>query len=74
MRQLRKLAAGIAVAVAVAVAASAVPALADPPVSGGKHAVPGTVDVVSVGANTDENLFNALSGGLRRGHSRAHCH
>jgi ABC-type phosphate transport system substrate-binding protein len=62
MRQLRKLAAGIAVAAAVAVAASAVPALADPPVSGGKHVVPGTVDIVSVGANTDENLFNALSG------------
>jgi ABC-type phosphate transport system substrate-binding protein len=62
MRQLRKLAAGIAVAAAVAMAASAVPALADPPASGGKQVVPGTVDVVSVGANTDENLFNALSG------------
>ncbi len=62
MRQLRKLAAGIAVAAAVAVVASAVPALADPPTSGGKPVVPGTVDIVSVGANTDENLFNALSG------------
>ena len=62
MRQLRKLAAGIAVAAAVAVVASAVPALADPPMSGGKQVVPGTVDMVSVGANTDENLFNALSG------------
>jgi ABC-type phosphate transport system substrate-binding protein len=62
MRQLRKLAAGIAAAAAVAVVASAVPALADPPTSGGKHVVPGTVDIVSVGANTDENLFNALSG------------
>ena len=62
MRQLRKLAAGIAVAAAVAVVASAVPALADPPTSGGKQVVPGTVDIVSVGANTDENLFNALSG------------
>ena len=62
MRQLRRLAAGIAVAAAVAVVASAVPALADPPVSGGKQVVPGTVDIVSVGANTDENLFNALSG------------
>jgi ABC-type phosphate transport system substrate-binding protein len=31
-------------------------------VSGGKQVVPGTVDIVSVGANTDENLFNALSG------------
>jgi ABC-type phosphate transport system substrate-binding protein len=77
MRQLRKLAAGIAVAAAVAVAASAVPALADPPVSGGKHVVPGTVDVVSVGANTDENLFNALSGAwdktvTPKQHSAAH--
>ena len=41
--------------------ASAVPALADPPAVGGRHVVPGMVDVVSVGANTDENLFNALS-------------
>src|ERR1700692_4393344 len=61
MHKLRKLAAGIAVAAAAAVVASAVPALADPPTAGGKHIVPGTVDVVSVGANTDENLFNALS-------------
>ena len=77
MRQLRRLAAGIAVAAAVAVTASAVPALADPPVSGGKQVVPGTVDVVSVGANTDENLFNALSGGWdktipAKQHSAAH--
>ncbi|MGD0703726.1 MAG: substrate-binding domain-containing protein [Trebonia sp.] len=77
MRQLRKLAAGIAVAAAVAVAASAVPALADPPTSGGKQVVPGTVDVVSVGANTDENLFNALSGAwdktiTPKEHSAAH--
>ena len=77
MRQLRKLAAGIAVAAAVAVVASAVPALADPPVSGGKHVVPGTVDIVSVGANTDENLFNALSGAwdktvTPKEHSAAH--
>jgi ABC-type phosphate transport system substrate-binding protein len=62
MRQLRKLAAGIAAAAAVAVVASAVPALADPAPVGGKAVVPGTVDIVSVGANTDENLFNALSG------------
>ncbi len=77
MRQLRKLAAGIAVAAAVAVVASAVPALADPPASGGKQVVPGTVDVVSVGANTDENLFNALSGAwdktiTPKEHSAAH--
>ena len=77
MRQLRKLAAGIAVAAAVAMVASAVPALADPPTSGGKQVVPGTVDVVSVGANTDENLFNALSGAwdktiTPKEHSAAH--
>jgi len=77
MRQLRKLAAGIAVAAAVAMAASAVPALADPPTSGGKQVVPGTVDVVSVGSNTDENLFNALSGAWDKAitpkqHSAAH--
>jgi len=77
MRQLRKLAAGIAVAAAVAVTASAVPALADPTTSAGKPVVPGTIDIVSVGANTDENLFNALSGAWdktisAKQHSAAH--
>lgn len=78
MRQWRKLAAGIAIAGAVGlVASSAVPALADPPASGGKQVVPGTVDVVSVGSNTDENLFNALSGAwdktvTPKEHSAAH--
>ena len=77
MRQLRKLAAGIAVAAAVAMAASAGTALADPPTSAGKQVVPGTVDVVAFGANTDENLFNALSGAYDKTvtpkeHSAAH--
>jgi ABC-type phosphate transport system substrate-binding protein len=62
MHKLRKLAAGIAVAAAAAVVASAVPALADPPVgSNGKQVVPADYDVVAVGANTDENLFNQLA-------------
>jgi len=63
MHKLRTLTAGIAAAAAIAVVASAaVPALADPPASGGKQIVPKIYDIVSVGANTDENLFNALSG------------
>ncbi|HTR95163.1 MAG TPA: substrate-binding domain-containing protein [Trebonia sp.] len=62
MHKLRTLAAGIAVAATAAMVASAVPALADPPVSAGKQIVPKDYDVVSVGANTDENLFNALAG------------
>jgi ABC-type phosphate transport system substrate-binding protein len=61
MHKLRTLTVGIAAAAAIAVAASAVPALADPPTSGGKQIVPKIYDLVSVGANTDENLFNALS-------------
>jgi ABC-type phosphate transport system substrate-binding protein len=63
MHKLRTLTVGIAAAAAIAVVASAaVPALADPPTSGGKQIVPKIYDLVSVGANTDENLFNALSG------------
>jgi ABC-type phosphate transport system substrate-binding protein len=62
MHKLRTLTAGLAAAAAIAVAASAaVPALADPPTSGGKQIVPKVYDIVSVGSNTDENLFNALS-------------
>src|SRR5215469_13954179 len=61
MHKLRTLAAGIAVAATAALVASAVPALADPPASAGKQIVPKDYDVVSVGANTDENLFNALA-------------
>jgi ABC-type phosphate transport system substrate-binding protein len=62
MHKLRKLAAGIAAAAAVTVVASAVPALADPPVGAhGKQIVPADYDVVAVGANTDDNLFNQLA-------------
>src|ERR1700742_2833741 len=73
MRQLRKLAAGIAVAAAVAVVASAAPALPAPPAK----VVPGTVDIVSVGSDTDQNVFNALSGAwdktiTPKEHSAAH--
>ncbi len=49
-------------AAAAALVASAVPALADPPASAGKQIVPKDYDLVSVGANTDDNLFNALAG------------
>ena len=59
MLKLRTLAAGIAATAAVAlVASAAVPALADPP--GEIH--PAAYAIVGVGANTDENLFNALTG------------
>ena len=59
MLKLRTLAAGIAATAAVAlVASAAVPALADPP--GEIH--PAAFAIVGVGANTDENLFNALTG------------
>jgi ABC-type phosphate transport system substrate-binding protein len=59
MLKLRTLAAGIAATAAVAmVASTAVPALADPP--GEIH--PAAFAIVGVGSNTDENLFNALTG------------
>jgi ABC-type phosphate transport system substrate-binding protein len=59
MLKLRTLAAGIAATAAVAmVATAAVPALADPPA--GIH--PASYAIVGVGSNTDENLFNALTG------------
>jgi ABC-type phosphate transport system substrate-binding protein len=62
MHKLRRLAAGVAVAAAAAMVASAVPALADPPTgSTGKQVVPAAYDIVAVGANTDDNLFNQLS-------------
>jgi ABC-type phosphate transport system substrate-binding protein len=62
MHRLRKVTAGIAVAAAAALVATAAPALADPPTgSNGKQVVPASYDVVGVGANTDENLFNQLS-------------
>jgi ABC-type phosphate transport system substrate-binding protein len=63
MHKLRRMAAGIAAAAALAVVATAVPALADPPAgSGGQAAVvPAAYDLVGVGANTDDNLFNQLT-------------
>jgi ABC-type phosphate transport system substrate-binding protein len=62
MHKLRTIAAGIAVAATAAMVASALPALADPPVgSNHKQIVPADYDVISVGANTDENLFNQLA-------------
>lgn len=62
MHKLRTIAAGIAVAATAALVASAVPAHADPPFgSNHQRIVPADYDIVSVGANTDENLFNALS-------------
>jgi ABC-type phosphate transport system substrate-binding protein len=62
MHRLRKLTAAIAAAAATAVVVTAAPALADPPTgSNGKEIVPQSYDVVGVGANTDENLFNQLS-------------
>ena len=62
MHKLRKLAAGIAAAAAVAMVATAVPALADPPIgSHDKAVVPASFNVVGVGANTDDNLFNQLT-------------
>ena len=58
----RKAAAGIAAAAALAVVATAVPALADPPAgAGGKAVVPASFDMVGVGSNTDDGLFNQLT-------------
>jgi ABC-type phosphate transport system substrate-binding protein len=60
-------AAGLATAAAAALIATAVPtltatsALADPINSSGKAVAPQSYDVVSVGANTDEYLFDQLS-------------
>ncbi len=67
MHKLRKVTAGLATAAAAALIASAVPALtatsalADPINSSGKAVVPQSYDVVSVGADTDEFLFDQLS-------------
>jgi ABC-type phosphate transport system substrate-binding protein len=62
MQRLKKLTAGIAAAAAAALVVTALPALADPPTgSNGKEIVPQSFDIVGVGANTDEGLFNQLS-------------
>jgi ABC-type phosphate transport system substrate-binding protein len=61
MHRLRKLTAVAAVAAAAALAVTTAPAHADPINSAGKPVLPRVFDIVSVGANTDENLFNQLS-------------
>jgi ABC-type phosphate transport system substrate-binding protein len=61
MHRLRKLAVSTAVAATAALAVTMAPAHADPINSAGKAVTPQPYDIVSVGANTDENLFNQLS-------------
>jgi ABC-type phosphate transport system substrate-binding protein len=67
MSRLRKLTSGLAATAAAAVIAATVPALgagsalADPVTSSGKAVVPQSYDVVSVGSNTDQGLFDQLS-------------
>jgi ABC-type phosphate transport system substrate-binding protein len=62
MNRLRQLTAGVAIAAAVAIAASTAPAaFADPVGSSGKAIVPKSYDIVGVGADTDQFLFDQLS-------------
>jgi ABC-type phosphate transport system substrate-binding protein len=62
MNRLRQLTAGVAIAAAVAIAASTAPAaFADPVASSGKAIVPKSYDIVGVGADTDQFLFDQLS-------------
>jgi ABC-type phosphate transport system substrate-binding protein len=66
MHRLRRLTAGIAIAATAAIATATVattggPALADPVNSSGKAVTPQSYDIVSVGADTDEFLFDQLS-------------
>jgi ABC-type phosphate transport system substrate-binding protein len=61
MHRLRRLTAGVAIAAAVAIVAAAAPALADPISSSGKAVVPASYDIVGVGADTDQFLFDQLS-------------
>ncbi len=61
MHKLKQLTAGIVVASAAVLAATTVPALADPVNSSGKAVVPASYDIVSVGADTDQYLFDQLS-------------
>jgi ABC-type phosphate transport system substrate-binding protein len=68
MHQLRQLTAVAAAVIIATLTATALPALtattalADPINGGGKAVVPQSYDVVSVGADTDEFLFDQLSG------------
>src|ERR1700722_15822786 len=62
MNRLRQLTAGVAIAAAVAIAASTAPAaFADPVAGGGTAVVPKSYDIVGVGADTDQFLFDQLS-------------
>ncbi|HYZ56485.1 MAG TPA: substrate-binding domain-containing protein [Streptosporangiaceae bacterium] len=61
MHRLRTVTAGIAVAAVAVVVASTAPAFADPIGNNGKPIAPQSYDVVGVGANTDDGLFNQLS-------------
>ena len=62
MNRLRQLTVGVAIAAAVAIAASTAPAaFADPVASSGKAIVPKSYDIVGVGADTDQFLFDQLS-------------
>jgi ABC-type phosphate transport system substrate-binding protein len=64
VHRLRQLTAGIAIAATAAIitaTAATPPALADPVNSSGKAVTPQSYDIVSVGADTDEYLFDQLS-------------
>jgi ABC-type phosphate transport system substrate-binding protein len=62
MNRLRQITAGVAIAAAVAIAASTAPAaFADPVASSGNAIVPKSYDIVGVGADTDQFLFDQLS-------------
>jgi phosphate transport system substrate-binding protein len=61
MNRLRKLTAGIAVAAAAALAAGTATTASAAPNDPPKGVTPRPYDIVAVGANTDENLFNQLS-------------
>jgi ABC-type phosphate transport system substrate-binding protein len=61
MHRLRQFTAGIAIVATAAIVAATAPALADPVNSSGKAVKPQSYDIVSVGADTDEYLFDQLS-------------
>jgi ABC-type phosphate transport system substrate-binding protein len=61
MHRLRHVIAAVAVVATSALAVTVTPALADPVGSSGKAIVPKAYDVVGVGADTDEFLFDQLS-------------
>ncbi len=75
MHRLRKVTAGAAVAAAAILATTAAPAFADPINSSGKAVVPAAFDIIGVGSNTDEGLFDQLSleyNATVKDHSAAH--